>query len=574
MSFTTTAPADTAKVNSLRDKLAHWDIITRADAANQLSTLATQQDPEWTVYVCDKFWNKMGELGSDLMDLQGTDPRNQLPAGTLVSKGDCRFIDQFMDCRNTMVGIIVETEGLRFPYYVVSHDYEFKEGMWTSTCNLKGIWDILNFYQIWPDWLLPIQAQVFSHAIFVWGLCTVIETMVAECSLRIQSGLWEFVNNALSLNPDFAAWFGSLLQSNGNIFQMLKTPMYVVRTDPFIDQSPFFVKTVRMESCGSVIADITKPYGVDCSLDLWLPGDPQPDQWANLDQPTYVFSTKDRSQITGPTQTVLDGVLRTVVDLEGSLLGNTLDPLLNPTGGNNGAPEGVFIAPRIGVDFIRPWALLIAPDPGDKQGSVYACKISDHTPQGWQHIIGGRSPKWLNDLMNSTFSWIIDSISILIGFSGIPSNILDGFLNNAFLAFQLIQHYGRRNDVGPYHPGIEVFHATASAPYNVETVFGFINALWDSRGYTSATAVFRNGEVYTLGRDVFRGGLMSLLYHNRSKLYTDYIENIMFHIGETERDILVQIGDGKAEEAPLAKHQRFITGVFESINVLTLAPQS
>jgi hypothetical protein len=357
---------------------------------------------------------------------------------------------------------------------------------------------------------------------------------------------------------------------------MLKTPTYVVRTNPLLDASPFVCKTVRMESCGTVIPDIARSYGVDASMDLWLPGDPQPDQWANLTQPTYVFSTKDRSQITGPTKTVLDGVLRTVVDLEGSLLGNTLDPLLNPTGINDqsGLPVGVFIAPTIGIDFVEPWAVLIAPDPGDKQGSVYACKISDHTPQGYQHIIGGRSPQWLNDLMNATYAWIIDSISILIGFSGIPSNILDGFLNNAILAFQLIKHYERAAAVGPYHPGIEVFHATASSPYNIETVFDFVNALWDSRGYTSATAVFRNGEVYTLGIDVFRGGLMSLLYHHRTKLYTDYIENIMFHIGENERDILVQIGDGKAEEAPMAKQQRFITGVFESINVLTLAPQS
>jgi hypothetical protein len=119
-----------------------------------------------------------------------------------------------------------------------------------------------------------------------------------------------------------------------------------------------------------------------------------------------------------------------------------------------------------------------------------------------------------------------------------------------------------------------VFHATPSSPYDIETVFAFIDALWDSRGYTCATATFRNGEVYTLGKDFFKGGLMSILYHGRRLLYTDYIDNIMFHISETARDLLITIGDGKSHEAPLAKQQRFITGVFESINVLTLAPQS
>jgi hypothetical protein len=303
--------------------------------------------------------------------------------------------------------------------------------------------------------------------VFIGPIVTVIENMISECFLRIQTGLWEFVNNALSGNPDIHAWFGALLQSNGHIFQMLKTPGYVVRTNPLLDTSPLVAKTVRMESCGTVIKDITRSTGVDVRVDLWLPGDEQPDQWANLDQPTYVVTVKDRSQITGPTKTVLDSVIRTVVDTEGAL-GNALSPLLNPQ--NEYVPDGMFVAPLLGVNFVEPWVILIAPEPG-KRGNIAKCKITDHTPKGWQHIIGGRSPQWLNDLMNTTYSWIIDSISILIGITGIPSDLLSGFLNDSFLAFQSMEHYQRRSEVGPYHPGVEVFHSTSSAPYNVETEF-------------------------------------------------------------------------------------------------------
>jgi hypothetical protein len=117
-------------------------------------------------------------------------------------------------------------------------------------------------------------------------------------------------------------------------------------------------------------------------------------------------------------------------------------------------------------------------------------------------------------------------------------------------------------------------HATASAPYNIETLFAFVNALWDSRGWVCAQATFRNGEVYTLGKDIFRGGLVSILYLGRTRLYTDYIENVMFKIDQKTRDLMIQVGDGKAKESPLAKHQRFLTGAFEAINVLTLSPQS
>lgn len=235
--------------------------------------------------------------------------------------------------------------------------------------------------------------------------------------------------------------------------------------------------------------------------------------------------------------------------------------------------NGVFFSPALGVNYVPPWAVLIAPDPGER-GSIETCKISFHTPKGWQHIIGGRSPKWLNDLMNAFYAWIIDSISILIGITGIPSNLLDGFLNNMILAFQLVQHYGRRNDVGPYHPCIEVVHATVSAPYNIETAFAFINALYDSRGYVSAQVMFRDGVVYKYGKDVFRGGLVSLLYMGNGRLFTDHITNVMFRLTPDNRDVMLTIGDGKADESPLSKHQRNLTALFESINALTFAPQT
>jgi hypothetical protein len=233
-----------------------------------------------------------------------------------------------------------------------------------------------------------LQTQPFSHAVFIWALCTVLEAMVSECALRIQSGLWEFVNNALSLNPDMRAWFGTLLQtiqnnggSFGTITTALKHPVYVVRTNPFLDTSPLVARTVRMETCGAVIGDITKAYGVDTSMDLWLPGDPQPDAWANLTQPTYVFSTKDRSQIEGPFGNVLDSVLRTVVDLEGSLLGHARPAAQPEAARTRRCPTGRSRPRLLGVNFVAPYAIVVAPDEGE-DSAIISCKIGHHTPDG------------------------------------------------------------------------------------------------------------------------------------------------------------------------------------------------
>ena len=67
---------------------------------------------------------------------------------------------------------------------------------------------------------------------------------------------------------------------------------------------------------------------------------------------------------------------------------------------------------------------------------------------------------------------------------------------------------------------------------------------------------------------------MSLVYHGRTKMVTDYIENILWRVTPTDREVLVQIGDGRKDEAPLAKIQRLITGAMEAIAVLTLSPQN
>ena len=401
--MTTPQPLTAGELATLNDALKHGTLEQRSAAADSLAQARAAVPIEFRHYASDKFWNRVGPVGADLIESTGTDPRNNVPTLTLKVKGGSDLVEHFFGCQDTMVGIEMEVGGLNFPFYVKSHDWEFQKGSYTSTLNCRGIWDVLNFLRIWPVWWMPIQIQPFSHAIFFGPLCTVIENMISECAIRIQSGINEFLNNALSGNPasggilekGFQQWIATLLNGNRNVATALKTPIYVVRHNPFLDTSPLYAKTVRMESCGTVITDITRPYGVDVRVDLWRPGQPQPDKWANLNQPTYVVTVTDRSQVEGPTKTILDSALRTAVDVQGSFLGNMLAPLLNPHG--EYAPQGVYIAPRLGLDFVRPYIVLVAPQPGadDPRSPIVSMKVSQHTPMGWNQIIGGKSPKWL-----------------------------------------------------------------------------------------------------------------------------------------------------------------------------------
>lgn len=573
----TAATADLARLN---DRLLHGDVAAQAEAAETLARMQDELDIDWTFTLCDELWRDIDQFGADLMEASGTDPRNDKGAATIKTKGSSDLVGPMKQCRKTLRGVLVETGSVRLPYYIDTHDWAYEKAAWTSTANCVGIWDILNYVTIWPSWFLPIQLQPFSHAVFVGPLVTVIENMISECAFRIQSGINEFLNNALSLNPDVRAWLGTILQAIEHdglnpqaLLEMLKTPMYVVRTNPLGDGSPLVAKTVRMESCGTTIKDLTKAYGVDVSVTLWREGDPQPDKWANLTKPTYVVKVTDRSQIEGPTHTILDSIFRTTVDLGGSL-GGIFEPIIQQVQ----SMPGVYVSPALGVNWTPPYAIVVAPEHGGDSPLV-SCRITDHTPKAWQIAIGGHSPKFINDFINATLSWLIDSLMIVIGFTGVPSNILDGFMSDSLFAFQLIQHYTRRSEMGPMHPNIEVFIPTQSPPYNIEAVFSFLTALFDTRGYTSAQAVLKNAPFgpYALGRDIFRGGLMSLIYPVPGggwEMYTDYVEDTPWRYSLKDRELMVQIGDGRAEEASIAKHQRWISGLMEAFNVVTLAPRT
>jgi len=542
-----------ANVNDA-DGIAAGTIMARDIAAEPTEILVT---------VYDKFWRPIGQA-NDYIDLMATRPRNKVPVMTMVLKGTDPLVPIMRNCRKEMIGITVEVGALRWAYTVDTASYKLDSGQRTLTVKCLGLYAYFDAMSVWPNFLSPIQLQLPSRAVYIGPLCTVIETMIAQQAFRLQSGTWSLVNNLLSFNLDWRAWFGTALQARGDALDQLHTPIYVIRTDFLTDASPFVAITTRMESIATVIEKLVKSYGVTVDIELWLPGDPQPDKWARLRLPTYVVRVSDRSGVTGPTGTILDSVVKQFVTVEESVLGGVLAPLLNPQG--QYAPIGVYIAPAIGVDFVKPWCVLI----DHPRGPLENFEIVDHHPQAHTVIIGGKSPKWFNDLINATFSWVLDSIMIVVGLTGVPSNLLDGLFNDVLLAFALIENFDRRNNGGPYmHP--ERFVSTGAAPYNVDGLFSFISAMWDTRGYRSATAQFRNGYPYSVGRDVFVGAMMSII--EDGVMFSDYIEQVVITDNRRERcKVVVQIGDGKAEEAPIARFQRLITGIQEAVNVLTLAP--
>ena len=545
------------------------DPVAASGAALQAAQAAQTPMLPAVLTIYDRFYNVQGDIGN-YIEVQPTFSRLELPQAQMIIDAGHPLATAICACDTTVVPFAYQIGPLRWGGRIdVAHDKMAEDGTQTIECQIVGDLTMLDRITVWPEPFLPIEAQP-SAAIFIGPAITCLKTMVAENVLRIQLGINEFINTAGSLDPDWEAWFGTLLTQNSlsitDLMQMVTTPICVTFTDPLFDTSPWVAFHGRMDTCWKLMEQQLRDNGLYASLDLWLPGEPQPQGVLfPLTVPTLVFNIRDYQGVTGPTQTGFDGLIEEAVDIEGGLLGNTLAPFLNPA--NEYVPPGsnIEIAPVFGVNFVPAWVVFNADL--DASGLV-TYDFAHHHPLCWQIILGGRSPQWLNDILNATLEWLVDMLMMSLGITGISNTILDGILDNTFLAFELFELFNTRVTLGPYgFP--EKFFPTQST-YDIDTLFSAINAAWDVRGWPSCQFAFIDGTSYRIGVDLFPAAMASII--RRGVLYSDYLDKITIIDNRTTRKVIGQVGDGRREEGPMAIFQRKLVGVEEDVNLLMLAP--
>jgi hypothetical protein len=576
-----------ATLDELKTQLQS-DMHTAISAARKAADLEDREvaEEELVVTFYDKFYKPIAECGN-YIELLCNFPRNDVGSGKITlpkySNANTREIDPLaaaaVTCWNNTVPVTIEVGHLLWSGRVkIAHDnFNGTDKSDYIECELEGDYAWLMKIMAWPDYLLPLQVQFPPRGVAIGPAVSCLKWLLVTQAWRIQSGLWDLVNNLLSLNLDWRTWFGTAFENGpgqNDLFAALRTPIYVVPTNAWEDTSPFISINWRMDKVGTIFKQQLIDLGLEVQVRLWRPGDPQPtDNDPLLDLypltvPTIVFDIKDYSGITGPTGTWVDGVLRDLVDLEGSVLGDVLSPFLNPNNEYDPTYLGINIAPALGVNFVAPWVIFNADAP---QSGIYG-KISYHHPESWRVIVGGKSPQWMNDLINATMSYVLDMVMIVVGITGVPSNLFDGLFNDILLAFQLADNFERRVAVGPYgYP--EVFVPTNDAAYNIDGIFALIREMWNTRGYPAGQVQFLNGRPYEIGRDIFTGQLASIV--RDGFMYTDYVENVTIRANrQTATEVLVQIGDGKQQQAPVVRIQRRLAAFEAAFNALTLSPNA
>ncbi|MDG3013542.1 hypothetical protein [Speluncibacter jeojiensis] len=530
-----------------------WQAFALADQlASQRLNEVYLQNPQLDVVMYDNAYNPIGEIG-DYISTTCTWKRNAVGTGTIVLKGSDPLIAYAMMCVSTVVPITITAGPARWSGRIDTASYDMVDGVATCTLQLLDDWNWFNKLLVWPNFALPIEVQFPKEAVFVGPAVTCLEEMIAEQCIRLQLGLWEIVNNIV----DPPAWFASMMEKEG-----LLTPIAVVPSDPLLDTSKWIAVSARMDSVATLAKQILKDNGLQLTARLWLPGEPQPTTAFTLTVPTIVVQVVDKSGVTGPTGTIVDGLIEDIADIFDGAYAEVVQPLTT----SGYLPPGVNIDPAFGINWTPPWVCYY---PDDPNAGVKEFHMTAHAPLAYTVVGGGKSPNWVNQLINLLLEFALSEILAAIGASGVADTLLDGVFNDVILAFQEFENAPRREALGTYgYP--EMFTSTGSTAWTLDEFFALENAMWDSRGYYSYQVITYNGTPYTFGEDFVEGDLVSWV-HNGTH-YSDYCDSATLTDDASHRvELLCTIGDNSAEESPFSVLQRRLSGFESAIQIAMLS---
>ncbi|WP_063039731.1 Gp37-like protein [Nocardia pseudovaccinii] len=525
------------------------------------------------VTIHDNQARPLGEIG-DYISCTYTPKKNAVSPATIVLKGDDPYVPLAKAAVYTVVPITIETaNGWRWSGRVDTWADDMVNGVSTVTLQCVSDFNWFNKLMVFPAFWMPIEIQIPKEAVFIGPAITNIKELIAEQCIR-QSGLLgaalEFAGNIL--NP--AAWLGSLLDITDPV------PIVVVPTNPLTDTSKWTAITCRMPTVLAAVEQTLKDCGLLLTADLWKPGDPQPcPEWFILTESCIVVDVKDKSNVVGLTGTALDGLIGEGVDLIDTILGEILTVLGGADIADSGSTDATnpygdgIIAHLLGIDSKPPWVIY---EDGPRSGIVES-HVNGHHPLAYRMIGGGKSPGWVNKGVDLLLEFILSELLAAFGASGISSTLLDGVLDDVFLAFQQLEDLPRRLRLGRFgYP--EFFAQTGSAAYTLDEFIALESALWDSRGFYAFSLTVQDGYPYDFGGEFFGikcgdfgiGDPVSWIYKN--VIYTDYCTEATIIDDRTHRvQIIAKIGDMSAVESPWAKLMRKYQSLWNVVKAASLA---
>ncbi|MFD4438119.1 Gp37-like protein, partial [Bacillus safensis] len=325
------------------------------------------------------------------------------------------------------------------------------------------------------------------------------------------------------------------------------------------DTTPVRVGMARMVPLDELFEQWLKDSGCHLTITLWLPGDEQPHPDLFLTRPQYIVDVVQQPRTGGLLQTgsVLDGIADTIGNLIAAGV-NLLTGWLNP--GIGQAVSDALTSKEVPSVVFR-----------SDGSAIDDATVTVTHPLYYSSVIGGKSPTWVNKLIDLGVQMAITWIFSLIGLAVIPglAGFISGIFHDVFLAFQKFVDWALKADLGPL--GFPEGFVNAGAAYTFSGFQAGTKGLWDGRGTRSASITLRDGAPYTAFVDYDLGQLAGWEDEDDGQIYYDRITAIAVE-DTREGGIVLKtvIGDDKPDEAPWEVGMRQIKELFGITNFLAV----
>ncbi|MBB3040154.1 hypothetical protein [Hoyosella altamirensis] len=539
------------------------------------------EEPEFEIDVYDREYRHLGECG-DYLDATVQFAANRIAPGVIELPGDSEWGPYFRRCKREVIPVTVKVRGRRWSGRAESCErhYDAENGLvWRVT--LISDWAWLRSILAWPSPFAPIQAQFPKHDIAIGPARTVLKGYLIKNLIRLQQPLWGIINNFTigGLVSGLGGMFGrgyrpvdfqnydpqkpndplDPMEWQRGVQNRANHPVAVKPHNPFTDTSTWVALTARMTPMDELFEDVLRDEGLLLTADVWLPGDP-PVEGLVLTKPTIVIDIVDKTYAVGPNGNILTGLFRAVTRVLEDGITKVIVPVDMPT------KTGPLAANE-------PWIVI---DEDDEESGVISSTITSHHPLAKYCVIGGRSPAWLNQGINLLIESALSAILSFVGQSGISSTLLNGILDDVFMAWDRYYDANRVRELGPYG-----FHEHFSAGGSVALSFsGLMNgraALRETRGFESYEFEIEDGAPYAAGEDFWLKDPIGVKVPGPSpeggvdQIYLQYVELIEFTDSRAGRVVTkVSIGDPHAGEDPVDRAMRKVKQLTSFLNALFL----
>lgn len=472
--------------------------------------------PEAYVRIWSKTMVEEGVEGSYL-SLQHGKKRNKVGALAMTLPHDTQFRDLLLnnpDGEDAMIPITSDTTGARWSGKVdrvaLLRD---KDGTETIEVSALCDWNHIATTCLWASPGGSLYAQLPRHDFKIGPTATV-------------------VTSYLSTNIVYR-------QQNGAVF-----PIAVVPVNAATDTTKWCGGAARFDMASPFIDRWLDDANLVLTAEMFLPEeDEQPaPEYFWLEVPTIVIRIKDKSGVTGPTGTALDGLISWVEDL----LEDGTTPVRYPNFGAEFDYEDDKAYGKTGIlgtHKALPWVWYFQ----DEFDGIGESEIAVHKPMASDIYVGGRSPSYVNAAIEIAIKQMLSFLGMLIGLPGLDA-LYRGQLDDVFFAFDVGIDRGRVQRSGPYR-WRDHFVTGSEKAFTIDGQMAKLQGLHDTRGYTSHKVTVHDNAPYIYGLHMENGDQIG--FQLGDLIFTDYITEDLFTDNRTVAGTwTLTIGDGAADEDP------------------------